>query len=73
MMPGFEDIAAGVAQFEPDFDGSWDAPDPALPAAETADDLQWIVWLDAARESAWAAAELVFEWRAAVGITKRQP
>lgn len=61
-----------LAQFEPDFDGTWEPePDRAATAPEGSDDPQWIVWPDAADEAAWAAAELGFEWAAAVEIAAR--
>jgi hypothetical protein len=48
-----------LAQFEPDPDGqgSSEGAGDAGPPREPADP-QWIVWDDADRESAWAAAEL---------------
>lgn len=57
-----------VAQFEPDFDGTWET-EVALPVgSEAAEDPQWVVWPDAALEAAWAAAELAAEWRAAARL-----
>jgi len=59
-----------VAQFEPDFDGTWDAaavaPGDGAPAL---DDGQWIVWADAALQAAWAAGELAAEWLAAARLS----
>lgn len=66
-----EGPAGEIAQFEPDFDGTWEAPDPAPVRADAADDPQWIVWPEAADELAWAAVELAFEWNAAAGIVGR--
>ena len=59
-----------VAQFEPDFDGTWeaDAPPPDT-ASDAADDPQWIVWADAALESSWIAHELTAACLAAVRLT----
>jgi len=48
-----------LAQFEPDPDGQGSTEAVREPvSAQAPDDPQWIVWLDAERESAWAAAEL---------------
>lgn len=78
-MTGFDPASVAVAsgdpanqvlwQFEPDSDGTWetDVPGPG-PGVDTADDLQWIVWADAALESAWAASELATDWLAVVRI-----
>ena len=58
-----------VAQFEPDFDGTWEANAPAPSTVpDAADDPQWIVWTDAARESAWIAHELLSACLAAVRL-----
>ena len=57
-----------LTQFEPDPDGQGSSETVAdtAPPPEPADP-QWIVWDDAERESAWAAAELTqmgAGWRA---------
>ena len=42
-------------------DGGEDEPDGApetVPAADSADDPQWITWSDASAETAWAAIEV---------------
>ena len=57
-----------VAQFEPDFDGTWETEVAPPVGADSAEDPQWVVWSDAALESAWAAAELAAEWRAAARL-----
>lgn len=67
MTPGLD----VVAQFEPDFDGSWDG-DGDAPAREADEaDATWIVWADATLESAWASSELAAEWLAAMRLTTR--
>jgi hypothetical protein len=59
MAPTATEASQELAQFEPDpegqgsSEGGADAAAPREPA-----DPQWIVWDDAERESAWAAAEL---------------
>jgi hypothetical protein len=64
--------AWALAQFEPDPDGLGSVGDGAPPvAAPHGDEPQWIVWPDAADESAWAAAELDLEWRAAARLAGR--
>ena len=75
MVPGFDPASVVVAggdfpnqvlgQFEPDFDGTWEVDGGAAAAGtEPLDDSPWIVWADAALESAWAANELASEWLA---------
>ena len=46
-----------LAEFEPDPAGEGGADAPA--ACDTADDPQWIVWVDADEEAVWAAVELM--------------
>jgi len=55
-----EDATEVLAQFEPDPDGIGSV-EPEVDAAASGglDDAPWIVWLDAAREAAWAAEELL--------------
>ena len=79
-MTGFYPASVAVAsgdpasqvlwQFEPDADGTWEAdvPGPGH-GADATDDPQWVVWADAALESAWAASELATDWLAVVRIS----
>ena len=55
-----EDATEVLAQFEPDPDGIGSI-EPEVEATESGgpDDAPWVVWLDAAGEAAWAAAELL--------------
>jgi len=46
-----QDPPAEVAQFEPDFDGTWDPPAVAGDSAEVE---EWIVWPSQALVAAWA-------------------
>jgi hypothetical protein len=75
MTLSLDDAAAGqdLTQFEPDPDGMGSregCPPAGGVAAETAgDDLQWVVWLDAAREAAWAAGALMVDWHTAARRT----
>jgi len=82
MTPGFDvesvfatgraPAAQLLAQFEPDPDAAWTVqPDRGAAGAETPDDLQWIVWLDATCESAWAAQQVMLDWCAAVRLAGR--
>lgn len=66
MTPGLE----MVAQFEPDFDGTWEAEVPApVSDVDAPEEMAWIVWADAALESAWAASEVAADWLAAMRLT----
>jgi hypothetical protein len=46
-----------LAEFEPDPSGQG-STELAAPACDTADDPQWIVWVDADEEAVWAAIGL---------------
>ena len=59
MARSVEEPVQDLAQFEPDPDGDGTCdPPPATASAGEPDDPQWIVFPDAADESAWAASEL---------------
>jgi hypothetical protein len=46
-----------LAEFEPDPFG--EGTEPPAAACDTADDPQWIVWVDADEEAVWAGIELM--------------
>ena len=49
-----QDPPAEVAQFEPDFDGTWDQPAACGEVGDGMDDPQWIVWPSRDVISLWA-------------------
>jgi hypothetical protein len=51
------DLVQALAEFEPDPAGEG-STELAAAACDTADDPQWIVWVDADAEAVWAAVEL---------------